>query len=349
MLTHFDREQKIYGARLKPYEKLLLLALNSFVDGNGECWPGKERLTDMTGLSKRSLDKHLEGLVRIGVLATTHRRQGQRQLSNLYKINFQALSGCKTGNSQGAKNALSGCKTGNSQGAGFAPDLSIRDLSNDLSRRDLHTDLINAQSAEKTSAGEPAWSEVPEIEPEPSQTTPVEVVDPEPVTPVNPKSSGEDECSAAPPRPVKNSCAQFEQQFQVRRVNQCRQFYDRYQKLAIVARQTAGSLQKAEQAWLELFPSGIPSAAFVEGFEAFLSDRAQRMKSKTAILQIPAFFRFLIEPHYREEAIAAQSLFGGGGGFQGARDVAFAAQAAETMRWAREMDAQMAREQEAAA
>ncbi|NJR71314.1 MAG: hypothetical protein HC771_23850, partial [Synechococcales cyanobacterium CRU_2_2] len=185
------------------------------------------------------------------------------------------------------------------------------------------------------------------LEEQPNQNTPVEVCSPQGNFSLGSERLGRDECSAATGSPQKNSCEKFELAMQARRQNQCREYYDRYARLAIVARATAGGYQKAEEAWLELFPLGIPTSEFAEGFEAFLSDRASRMQSKGVLLQIPSFARFLREPHYREEAIAVQSLYGGGGGGQPRQtpqQLAWEAKAEETMRWAREMDAEIARQ-----
>lgn len=52
MLTHFDRERLIWDSFVDSDEKILLLALNQFMDTQGHCWTGLslERIKRMTVL-----------------------------------------------------------------------------------------------------------------------------------------------------------------------------------------------------------------------------------------------------------------------------------------------------------
>ena len=93
LLKHHERERLIWDSTLSGNEKLLTLALNSFVDGNGECFPGQETLAQMCGLKVRSIRNLCKSLESKGVLARTHRygKDGNRT-SDKYRLSFQVLA-----------------------------------------------------------------------------------------------------------------------------------------------------------------------------------------------------------------------------------------------------------------
>ncbi|MEO0988679.1 MAG: helix-turn-helix domain-containing protein [Cyanobacteria bacterium J06639_14] len=93
LLKHHERERLIWDSTLSGNEKLLTLALNSFVDGNGECFPGQETLAQMCGLKVRSIRNLCKSLELKGVLARTHRygKDGNRT-SDKYRLSFQVLA-----------------------------------------------------------------------------------------------------------------------------------------------------------------------------------------------------------------------------------------------------------------
>ena len=92
MLNHYQREQMIWQAELPGNEKLLLLALNSFVDANGQCFPGQERLAAMTGFSDRTVRNLCKALEQKTIIQRRHRQnKGGQRTSDLYEVNFYAL------------------------------------------------------------------------------------------------------------------------------------------------------------------------------------------------------------------------------------------------------------------
>lgn len=93
MLKHYEREQIIWAATISANEKLFLLALNSFVDANGECYPGLERLASMTGFTERTCRTIRDKLIEKGLVATRRRctDKGHRT-SDLYKLDFTSIS-----------------------------------------------------------------------------------------------------------------------------------------------------------------------------------------------------------------------------------------------------------------
>ncbi len=92
MLNHFDRERLIWNCTLKPSEKIVLLALNSFVDAEGKCFPGCDKLAQMTGYDRSTLFRILKNLYK-SKLVTKHERRTQKGSwsSNLYRIDFTML------------------------------------------------------------------------------------------------------------------------------------------------------------------------------------------------------------------------------------------------------------------
>ncbi|NJL83564.1 MAG: helix-turn-helix domain-containing protein [Chloroflexaceae bacterium] len=93
MLKHFDRESLIWASQVPPTEKLLLLALNSFVDGMGKCWPGRDRLAQMMGCGLATVKRAVQSLESKQILSREARRANGRQTSNLYTVNFEIIRG----------------------------------------------------------------------------------------------------------------------------------------------------------------------------------------------------------------------------------------------------------------
>ena len=95
MLRHFEREKLIWDSS----EKFILLALNSFVDGEGKCFPGQSRLAQMTGLSKRTVIRTIDTLEQKHILSRRRRAHGYHgrttnEYSTIYKnlIAYQGSS-----------------------------------------------------------------------------------------------------------------------------------------------------------------------------------------------------------------------------------------------------------------
>jgi len=92
MLKHFDRESMIWGADIPANEKLFLLALNSFVDANGECYPGLELLARMTGFTERTCRTIRDRLKDKGIITTGRRYNSQGfRSSDRYRIDFDSI------------------------------------------------------------------------------------------------------------------------------------------------------------------------------------------------------------------------------------------------------------------
>jgi biotin operon repressor len=92
LLSHFDREGIIWRCHAPSSQKLLLLALNSFVDGEGKCYPGVERLAQMMGASTATVKRAIRELESEGIINRQSRRAGGKQTSNLYTVDFGKIS-----------------------------------------------------------------------------------------------------------------------------------------------------------------------------------------------------------------------------------------------------------------
>jgi hypothetical protein len=92
-LSYYERERLIWQSTLSGNEKLLALALNSFVDGHGECFPGQETLASMCGLKDRTIRNLCKSLEEKGVIERVHRyRKGGNRTSDKYRLSFTVLA-----------------------------------------------------------------------------------------------------------------------------------------------------------------------------------------------------------------------------------------------------------------
>jgi DNA-binding transcriptional ArsR family regulator len=74
-----------FTQKLPPAAKLVLLALADHSDDQGKCWPGVTGVSDKTGLSRRSVQRHIRDLESCGLIRTNARRDPSgRQVSSLY-------------------------------------------------------------------------------------------------------------------------------------------------------------------------------------------------------------------------------------------------------------------------
>lgn len=73
-------------------EKSVLLAYCNFTDAHGYCWPGVERIADMTGFSDRGVKKIRKALIERGLLATSSRVNAQGvRTTNITRVNLAKL------------------------------------------------------------------------------------------------------------------------------------------------------------------------------------------------------------------------------------------------------------------
>ena len=73
-------------------QKAVLLAYCNFTDSHGYCWPGVERIADMTGLSASGVKKVRKQLIDLGLLKTVSRgKQGGGRATNASRININRL------------------------------------------------------------------------------------------------------------------------------------------------------------------------------------------------------------------------------------------------------------------
>ncbi|MGV2384386.1 MAG UNVERIFIED_CONTAM: helix-turn-helix domain-containing protein [Thermobifida fusca] len=85
--------QSVFDATgLTSSEKIVLLAYCNYTDPHGYCWPGIERIADMTGLSRRGVMKIRKQLIERGLLATASRMgsDGIRK-TNITRVNLRGL------------------------------------------------------------------------------------------------------------------------------------------------------------------------------------------------------------------------------------------------------------------
>lgn len=165
MISHFDREQLIWNSGLSTNEAFLLLALNSFVDANGECWPGQELLARRCKFSDRTVRNTCKKLEQKGIIVRNHRqsKSGQRT-SDKFRILFSAIPNQPEGDSTRANRkeiplgqnqpenfAKPTGKFRQNQPEGFSRDLSSKNYPEELSREE--EEAPSFCSEEKTETG----------------------------------------------------------------------------------------------------------------------------------------------------------------------------------------------------
>lgn len=92
MLNYYDRVRLIWNADLTEQESHLLHALNSFVDGNGECFPGQERLAYMMNCKVRTVRDRCLKLEKRGIIERSRREKANgARTSDLYKVCFEKI------------------------------------------------------------------------------------------------------------------------------------------------------------------------------------------------------------------------------------------------------------------
>ena len=86
--------QMVFDAEgFTPGEKSVLLAYCNFTDPHGYCWPGVERIADMTGLSERGVKKIRKAFIERDILATASRVNSQGvRTTNITRINLDKLA-----------------------------------------------------------------------------------------------------------------------------------------------------------------------------------------------------------------------------------------------------------------
>jgi Helix-turn-helix domain len=157
VLKHYEREKLIWDSSYEPFTKLLLLALNSFVDANGECWPSIETLMTMTAMSRNSVIRKVKLLAEHGVIINAERFDSNgRQTSNKYRLEFEKLGRVPQRDPGGATERPW-------EGATVAPDLSIEELFIEPIQKEQENVILNSQNHDRAFSEN---SNILEIEPE---------------------------------------------------------------------------------------------------------------------------------------------------------------------------------------
>jgi len=79
-----------YRQNIDAGPKFVLVALADFADEKGTCFPGQERLADMTGMHRSSVVRHIKTLEKLGLLTRTRRGRpdGRGRSSDRYQLNL---------------------------------------------------------------------------------------------------------------------------------------------------------------------------------------------------------------------------------------------------------------------
>ena len=92
--SQFDMMHPLFDAmkreKLPSTQRLMLLGLFRFVDGDGMCYPSYKALMDETGLSNKTISTTIKKLVSGGWL-TYDQGDKAKSLSNTYHLNLERL------------------------------------------------------------------------------------------------------------------------------------------------------------------------------------------------------------------------------------------------------------------
>lgn len=71
---------------LHPTAQTLYMWLSSYANETGNCFPSRKTLAEDCGCSERTIDTMIDSLIEKGLLEVKGRKDGDKQLSNLYKV-----------------------------------------------------------------------------------------------------------------------------------------------------------------------------------------------------------------------------------------------------------------------
>lgn len=71
-----------------PARKLVLLKLADNANDNGVCWPSYETIARACEMSRRTVIRHVDDLVKDGLVSVTHRSNEKGHTSNVYKLHL---------------------------------------------------------------------------------------------------------------------------------------------------------------------------------------------------------------------------------------------------------------------
>jgi hypothetical protein len=292
MLSHFDREGIIWRCHAPPSQKLLMLALNSFVDGEGKCYPGVERLAQMMGASTATVKRAIRELESGGVINRQSRRAGGKQTSNLYTVDFGKISSsfCTPEVSAAQNEPRSAAQNEPRSAAHFDPR-SIQGLTvQGLTVQD--PPIVPQGGLDTTPSALALGGEANQLaSPNPADSPPVEVV----------ASSVKGRGSARRDR--------IAEVFELGRTAlDVRRFHGQYRMLCNMVGAAPGALSKAQQAAASCWDGGEVPQGFEAGLAAFIWVKAAEAGAGHSCLAIPTFANFIENPHYGEDAIARQVM-----------------------------------------
>ena len=84
-----------WGKKLPPLPKLILLAIADHADDTGYAWPGIKGVAEKCGLSRRTVQRHLNVLIDKDIITVKPRtRPDGSATSNSYQVNMEGASAC---------------------------------------------------------------------------------------------------------------------------------------------------------------------------------------------------------------------------------------------------------------
>jgi DNA-binding Lrp family transcriptional regulator len=323
MLTHFDREKLIWDSPYEPFAKLLLLSLNSFVNGDGECWPSIETLGKMTGMSRNSVIRKVKELSSDKVVKGVEQfNAAGRQKSNKYQIDFEALGrvpqrdpkrGVPQRDGGGChRETLEGATERPSEGATERPDLSIEDLSIRSVQREEENFALSVppenlfSEPSETEQAAPVIAEVvsnPSYEAVSVKATPLSRPTQTEKKDVPGRSGEAHVAGLAKIRPVDTLTNQFG--CKSSSDPQYIEFKGIYQRFVSMVGGNFGVHAKAQQAWTEVEPE--IDVDFWDGLEAYVAQKQRQFAKEGKAIGVKGAANWLLDREW-QTALAVEAM-----------------------------------------
>lgn len=80
-----------FDQKVPPTTKLVLLKLADNANDDGWCWPSQSTLAKHTGLSRKSISRHIKNLSDAGLIEVKHRQRDGVSLPNHYLLNLRGV------------------------------------------------------------------------------------------------------------------------------------------------------------------------------------------------------------------------------------------------------------------
>ena len=287
LISYGHRLEAIWDCGHGAIEKLILLCLNSYLSGEGECFPSVSTIATRCGTSARTVNRAIRGLESEGVIKRVPRAlEVGRQTSNLYKVDFSALKPmpCQIDRGEGVNLTGGGCQIDRGT-------KSIESLNKDLIQKKREEHAIGGNAHHFNSA--------PKIENAQHPPTVERSAKPDPL---KAEIDREGECSASAAKNALGdaklglgSYASIDPDY--------KRFKGIYEAMTRVVNAHYGVRARAEEAWADCEATGLITSVFWEGLEVSIAAIKDEFKRTGRAIGVKSAANYLIDRDWEEALI----------------------------------------------